>query len=76
MFQAIEFDAGLRLYLNKSNKQIDEVVGLVRGKLTKMARTTLGALIVIDVHGNKDFILIISVIITHESDFKKFMEIL
>ena len=76
MFQAIEFDAGLRLYLNKSNKQIDEVVGLVRGKLTKMARTTLGALIVIDVHGKNDFILIISVIKTHESDFEKFMEIL
>ncbi|XP_069141245.1 dynein axonemal heavy chain 3-like isoform X4 [Argopecten irradians] len=37
-------------YLAKSNKQIDEVVQMVRGSLTKMARITLEALIVIDVH--------------------------
>ena len=56
--QAIKDLGGLNGYLDKSNKQIEEIVNLVRGKLTTMARISLEALIVIDVHGWWPFILL------------------
>lgn len=49
--QAMTEQNGLKEYLDKCSLQIDEVVELIRGQLTKMARITLGALIVMDVHG-------------------------
>ena len=51
MENALSVQGGLHDYLEKSNRQIDKIVELVRGKLSSMNRITLGALTVIDVHG-------------------------
>lgn len=41
-----------KAYVEKCNTQIAEIVDVVRGNLPAGARMTIGALIVIDVHGN------------------------
>lgn len=49
--QAIQMKNGLKEYLKVCDSRIEDIIHLVRGKLTTMARVTLGALVTIDVHG-------------------------
>lgn len=60
---------GLKAYGAQCSKQLDETVALVRGQLSPMARMTLSALVVIDVHARDVVFDLAKSGVSHESDF-------
>jgi dynein heavy chain len=60
----------LRSYKDLCTKQLEEVVELVRGDLTPMARMTLSALVVIDVHARDTVYSLEQADVSSETDFE------
>ncbi|KAJ3222668.1 Dynein heavy chain 3, axonemal [Clydaea vesicula] len=61
---------GIKAYKELCTKQLEDVVGLVRGELSPMARMTLSALVVIEVHARDTVAELEKAGVQNETDFE------